>query len=52
VPVTVFEPGSSELELMHYNAFDLTHRDEIARRAYAAASAYLRKESVTVASSA
>jgi NTE family protein len=52
VPVTVFEPGPSELELMHYNAFDLTHRDEIARRAYAAASAYLRKQGVTVASSA
>jgi NTE family protein len=36
LPVSVFEPGASELEVMHYNAFDLTHRDEIARRAYAA----------------
>jgi NTE family protein len=34
VPVTVFEPGASELELMHYDAFDLTHRVEIAQRAY------------------
>lgn len=36
LPVTVLEPGPSELGVMHYNAFDLTHRDEIARRAYAA----------------
>jgi len=36
VPITVFEPGPAELELMHYNAFDLTHRDGIARRAYEA----------------
>ncbi|MBV8159912.1 MAG: patatin-like phospholipase family protein [Acidimicrobiia bacterium] len=34
LPVTVFEPGPSELEFMHYDAFDLTHRQEIARRAY------------------
>jgi len=34
VPVTVFEPDASLLELMHYDAFDLTHRAEIARRAY------------------
>jgi NTE family protein len=38
VPVTVFEPDASLLELMHYNAFDLTQRAEIARRAYAAAA--------------
>lgn len=38
VPVTVFEPDASLLELMHYDAFDLDHRDEIARRAYAAAT--------------
>ena len=37
VPVTVYEPGASELELMHYDAFDLTHRVEIARRAHDAA---------------
>ena len=37
VPVTVFEPGAPELELMHYDAFDLTHRVEIARRAHDAA---------------
>src|SRR5205823_2072816 len=37
VPVTVFEPGAAELELMHYDAFDLTHRVEIARRAHDAA---------------
>ena len=35
LPVTVFEPGPSELEVMHYNAFDLTHREDIARRAHA-----------------
>lgn len=34
VPVAVFEPDASLLELMHYDAFDLSHRDEIARRAY------------------
>jgi len=34
LPIAVFEPGPAELEVMHYNAFDLTHRDEIARRAY------------------
>src|SRR5207302_4015108 len=45
-PVTVIEPGASELEVMHYNAFDLTHRDEIARRAYAAVA----QAPVTVAS--
>jgi hypothetical protein len=39
LPVTVFEPGASELEFMHYDAFDLTHRVEIARRAHAAAAA-------------
>jgi NTE family protein len=38
VPVTVFEPDASLLELMHYDAFDLDDRDEIARRAYAAAA--------------
>lgn len=36
LPVRVFEPGASELEVMHYDSFDLTHRHEIARRAYAA----------------
>jgi hypothetical protein len=39
VPVTVFEPGASELELMHYDAFDVTHRVEIAHRAHDAAAA-------------
>ena len=39
VPVTVFEPGASELELMHYDAFDLTHRVDVARRAHDAAAA-------------
>ena len=39
VPVTVFEPDASLLELMHYNAFDLSHRAEIAGRAYAMAAA-------------
>jgi NTE family protein len=39
LPVAVFEPGASELEFMHYDAFDLTHRVEIARRAHAAAAA-------------
>jgi NTE family protein len=39
VPVTVFEPDASLLELMHYNAFDLTHRAEIACRAYEMAAA-------------
>jgi len=34
VPVHLFEPDASALEVMHYNAFDLTHRNEIARRAY------------------
>ncbi|MBV8980385.1 MAG: patatin-like phospholipase family protein [Acidimicrobiia bacterium] len=34
LPVTVFEPGPGELEFMHYNAFDLSHRAEIAMRAY------------------
>ncbi|MBV8302731.1 MAG: patatin-like phospholipase family protein [Acidimicrobiia bacterium] len=34
VPVVVFEPDAALLELMHYNAFDLTSRAEIARRAY------------------
>jgi NTE family protein len=48
LPVTVIEPGASELEFMHYNAFDLTHRDEIARRAYAAVA----QAPVTVASPA
>jgi NTE family protein len=38
VPVTVYEPGASELELMHYDAFDPTHRVEIARRAHDAAA--------------
>jgi len=38
VPVTVFEPDASLLELMHYDAFDLSHRDEIARRAYETAA--------------
>ena len=32
--MTVFEPGAAELELMHYDAFDLTYRVEIARRAH------------------
>src|SRR5207302_10994647 len=35
--VTVYEPGASELELMHYNAFELQGRAEIAARAYRAA---------------
>jgi NTE family protein len=39
VPVTVFEPGAPELEFMHYDAFDLSHRVEIARRAHDAAAA-------------
>jgi NTE family protein len=38
VPVTLFEPDAPLLELMHYDAFELSHRDEIARRAYAAAA--------------
>lgn len=33
VPVLVFEPGRSELEVMHYNSFDLSRRPEIAVRA-------------------
>jgi NTE family protein len=37
VAVEVFEPGASELELMHYNAFELEGRAEIAARAYRAA---------------
>ena len=37
--VAVFEPGRRELELMHYDAFDLTHRADVARRAYDAALA-------------
>ncbi|HEY2430787.1 MAG TPA: patatin-like phospholipase family protein [Acidimicrobiales bacterium] len=37
VLVLGFEPHASELELMHYNAFDPTHRSEIVRRAFAAA---------------
>jgi len=41
VPVIVFEPDASLLELMHYNAFDLTHRAEIARRAYETAATRL-----------
>jgi NTE family protein len=41
VEATVFEPGRSELELMHYDAFDLTHRAAIARRAYETARARL-----------
>jgi NTE family protein len=45
VPITIFEPDASELELMHYNAFDLTHRAEIARRAYEAAAATLLAQS-------
>jgi NTE family protein len=48
LPIAVFEPGSSELVFMHYNAFDLTHRDEIARRAYASVA----QARVTVASPA
>jgi NTE family protein len=39
VDVTVFEPGRRELELMHYDAFDLAHRADIARRAYEAVRA-------------
>ncbi|HWG72623.1 MAG TPA: patatin-like phospholipase family protein [Acidimicrobiales bacterium] len=33
VPVMVFEPGRRELEVMHYDSFDLSHRPEIAVRA-------------------
>jgi NTE family protein len=50
VPIAVFEPGPSELEVMHYNAFDLTHREEIARRAYDAVAAARHKAPVTMAS--
>jgi len=42
VPVTVIEPDASLLELMHYDAFDLTQRGEIAERAYRAAMAATR----------
>jgi predicted acylesterase/phospholipase RssA len=52
LPVTVFEPGPSELEVMHYNAFDLSHRDEIARRAYAAAATEGHQTLVTMTSPA
>jgi NTE family protein len=48
LPVHVFEPDASALEVMHYNAFDLAHRDEIARRAYASVA----QTPVTVASPA
>jgi hypothetical protein len=41
VGVTVFEPGRRELELMHYDAFDVTHRAGVARRAYETAKAHL-----------
>jgi len=50
LPVTVFEPGPSELEVMRYNAFDLTRRDEIARRAYEHVGSQLHKALVTVSS--
>jgi NTE family protein len=33
VPVLIFEPTARELALMHYDAFDLSHRPAIARRA-------------------
>jgi NTE family protein len=36
VPVLLVEPGPSELGVMGYDAFDLTHRAEIAGRAHAA----------------
>ena len=45
VPLTVFEPDASLLELMHYNAFDLTHRAEIAHRAYEMAATLSREGS-------
>ncbi|MBV9411823.1 MAG: patatin-like phospholipase family protein [Acidimicrobiia bacterium] len=48
LPVLVFEPDASALEVMHYDSFDLTHREEIARRAYAAVA----QRPVTVASPA
>jgi hypothetical protein len=34
--VLLVEPGPSELGVMGYDAFDLTHRAEIAGRAHAA----------------
>jgi NTE family protein len=43
VPVTVFEPDATLLEVMHYNAFDLTHRADIAGRAYEAAAERLAR---------
>jgi NTE family protein len=33
VPFLLLEPGAEELDVMGYNAFDLTHRPEIATRA-------------------
>jgi NTE family protein len=40
--VAVFEPARPELELMHYNAFDLSRRAEIARRARLSTARRLR----------
>ena len=33
IPVLVFEPGRRELEVMHYDSFELAHRPEVAIRA-------------------
>jgi NTE family protein len=41
LPVALFEPGRAELEVMHYDAFDLTRRAEVAGRARASAAARL-----------
>jgi NTE family protein len=42
VPVLFVEPGPDELEVMGYDAFDLSHRAEIAGRAHDAMAARLK----------
>jgi NTE family protein len=43
VPVLLVEPGPDELEVMGYDAFDLTHRPEIAVRARDSTAARLKE---------
>jgi NTE family protein len=42
--VSVFEPTATELEVMHYNAFDRSHAGDIASRARATAGALLASQ--------
>ncbi len=49
VPVLTFEPGPEELEVMHYDVFQLAHRPDIARRAHRSAARRLAEAGATPA---